>query len=540
MILLVLSGVIAPKAGAASPVFSDVPSTHGFYTEVSYLLDKGVISPSKKYGVDEKVTRAEVAVMVSKSVGLDGAKKATKFKDVPATHNASGYIDSAVKSGIISGYSDGTFRPNELVDRGQMAIFLARAYSLSVESPANFKDMSPSVASYSSVKKIIQAKITTGFSDNTFRPAEKLTRGQISAFLARAMQSGKTPTPPTSAKDMKVHFIDVGQGDAILVQSPNGKNMLIDAGTRDKGSKVVSFLKSKGVSSLDIVVATHPHADHIGGLITVLNSFPVGQFVDSGNAHTTQTYLELLELIDAKNIPFTVAQNNDKLNLDTAISATILHSNEQTTSANDASVVTRIVYGSVSFLLTGDAEKAVETDLVARYGNLLRSTYLKAGHHGSNSSSTQAFLNAVKPTGTILSYAEGNMYGHPHDEVVLRLNALGSKMYSTAISGDITVTTNGSTHAVSVQPWSGGIVTGPPTTPKPEPEKPAPGVTYPININTASYELLQEITGVGPVIAQRIIDYRKTRPFNRIEDIMKISGIGQATFDKMKHQITVK
>lgn len=194
-ILLVFSGFGMNQASASQ--FSDVPSNHGFYKEITYLLDNGVISPATKYGVNDKVTRAEVAVMVSKATGLDGSKRTTKFKDVPASHNASGYIDSAVKAGIITGYSDGTFRPNEQVDRGQMAIFLARGFKLSAESSKNFKDMSSSAASYSSVKKIIQANITTGYSDSTFRPSEKLTRGQISAFLARAMQMGSTISPGT-------------------------------------------------------------------------------------------------------------------------------------------------------------------------------------------------------------------------------------------------------------------------------------------------------------------------------------------------------
>src|SRR5699024_8316657 len=108
------------------------------------------------------------------------------------------------------------------------------------------------------------------------------------------------------AANMYVHFIDVGQGDSILVQSPNGKNMLIDGGDKSASGKVVSFLKSKGVSTIDVVVATHAHSDHIGGLIAVLDNFKVNQFIDSGKAHTTQTYYQLLQSIDEKNIPFKI------------------------------------------------------------------------------------------------------------------------------------------------------------------------------------------------------------------------------------------
>lgn len=456
-------GGFGTRANAAQ--FSDVPATHGFYQEIQYLLDKGVINPTSKFGVDEKVTRAEVAVMVSKAVGLNGTKRATKFKDVSASHNASGYIDSAVKAGIITGYSDGTFRPNEYVNRGQMAIFLARGFKLSIESTTNFKDVTPSMASYSSVKKIIQAGITTGYSDKTFRPTQTLTRGQISAFVARGMGFKKVV-----AKQMQVHFIDVGQGDSILIKSPNGKTMLIDGGAKSAGDEVVSFIKSKGITSLDYVVATHPDADHIGGLISVLQNFKVGQFIDSGKVHTTQTYYDLLTLIDQKNIPFKVASTGDLIGLDNAINTKVLNANNNASNNNDASVVIKLVYGSVSFLFTGDAETKTEAEIVSKYGTGLKSTYLKAGHHGANTSSSAAFINAVKPTGTILSYGKDNSYGHPNTDVVNRLKAVNSKIYSTAQSGNITVTTNGSTHSVSVKPWTNTVTPKPEPAPKPQPD----------------------------------------------------------------------
>lgn len=473
--ILAVSGLNLEKVVAAEQVFSDVPTNHAYFQEINYLLEKGVISASSKYGVNDKVTREEVAVMVSKAVGLDGTQSETKFPDVPASHKSSGYINSAVNSGIINGYLDGTFQPNSLVTRGHMAAFIARGFNLTQEANITFKDVPKGSTAYKAVRKLVFMKITTGYEDGTFKPNEGLSRAHISAFIARAMGFKKANLPVTVNKDMKVHFIDVGQGDSILIQSPNGKNMLIDGGTKGSGDKVVKFLNSKGVTSLDVVVATHPHADHIGGLISVLNNFKVNQFIDSGNPQTTQTYYELLQLIDSKNIPYKTANNNGKINLDALLAATILHSNENATSANDASVVTRIVYGNISFLFTGDAEKAVEADLVKRYGAGLKSTYLKAGHHGSNSSSTQAFLNSVKPVGTILSYGEGNQYGHPHAEVVSRLNAIGSKMYTTANSGDITVTTNGTTHSVSAKPWTEPVKPKPVPKPVPKPDpKPIP------------------------------------------------------------------
>lgn len=253
--------------------------------------------------------------------------------------------------------------------------------------------------------------------------------------------------------EMQVHFLDVGQGDSILIQSPSGKNMLIDAGTWEAGPHVLAFLKSKGVTSLDYVVATHPHADHIGGLADVLRTIPIGQFIDSGRLHTSVTYTRLLELLDKKGVPFTVAKTGQVIDFDPLLTTTVLYADEQSKLVNDASVVLRIVYDSVSFVLTGDAEVVAETAIATNYNNI-ESTYLKAGHHGSYTSSNKNFLDAVKPQHTIFSYAQGNDYGHPHQVVIDRLRTVGSEIYATAQAGDITVTTNGVQHAISAAPWS--------------------------------------------------------------------------------------
>lgn len=464
-IAVVLLISILPAKQVSAVGFTDVPASHGFYQEIMFLLDKGVVNSVTKFGVNDKVTREEVAIMVSKAIGLNGAKTATKFKDVPATSNASGYINSAVKAGVLSGYTDGTFRPKQYVNRGQMAIFLANAFKLQTESSSNFKDVKPSMASFSAIKKIVQAKITTGYSDKTFRPNDTLTRGQISAFLARAMGFKKS-----IAKDMKVHFIDVGQGDSIFIQSPNGKTMLIDGGTKSDGDTVVAYLKSLKVSKLDYIVATHPDADHIGGLIDVVNNFTVGQFINSGKVHTTQTYEELLSIVFAKNIDYSEPKTGDSIGLDSALRLQVLHVDASAADNNDASIVLKATYNKVSFLLTGDADTDIESKIMAKYD--VKATVLKAGHHGSNTSSSAKFISAVKPATTILSYGKDNSYGHPHKEVVTRLQNVGSNIYSTAVSGNVVVSTNGLTHSVSAKPWVGegtGAVT---PAPKPITQKP--------------------------------------------------------------------
>ena len=264
-----------------------------------------------------------------------------------------------------------------------------------------------------------------------------------------ALIQGQAQKEEQTVKEMQVHFIDVGQGDSILIQSPDGKNILVDGGTKAAGDDVVSFITSKGVKKLDYVVATHPDADHIGGLIPVLNSFSVSNFVNSGKIHTTQTYAELLMLVDNKNINYIEPKNADIMigNWTSDFYLQVLYVDSNATDNNDSSIVIKTGYKDVDFLLTADASTDIEDYLLKTYDDI-SADVLKAGHHGSNTSSSTAFINAVKPTTTILSYGKDNSYGHPHKEVVNTLNSVGSKIYKTATDCNITVTSNGKTHTV--------------------------------------------------------------------------------------------
>lgn len=294
----------------------------------------------------------------------------------------------------------------------------------------------------------------------------------FSVLMAFILIVGFMPKADAATKELKVHFIDVGQGDAILIQSPNGKNMLVDGGPKSAGKHVVEFLKAKGVKKLDYVVATHPDADHIGGLITVLNSFNVTNFVDSGYVHTSQTYYELLTLIDKKNIKFTVAEELDKIALDPNMIIRVLYADENAKDSNDASIVLKATYNKVSFLLMGDADTAIEDYIRGKYD--VSATVLKNGHHGSNTSSSAAFISNVKPKIAVLSYGENNSYGHPNTAIEARLKNVGAKTYKTAVDCDITVTTDGVKHSVSNS--CGKTAAKPAPAAKPT-EKPAPKPT---------------------------------------------------------------
>lgn len=249
------------------------------------------------------------------------------------------------------------------------------------------------------------------------------------------------------SQNLTMSFIDVGQGDSILVILPNTKTLLIDGGERQSSSKVLSTLQEHGLSYIDVVVATHPHADHIGGLVDVINNVNVGQVLDSGQVHTTQTFEDLLDAIYNKQIPSRSISEGESINLDPTVRINVLNppasipdgSNNEA-EFNDNSVALKLTYGNFSALLTGDMEERNEARLVFKNATILDTDVLKAGHHGSRTSSSLAFLNAVTPEVVIISLGAGNSYGHPHQEALDRISASGAQyLHRTDIDGTITL-----------------------------------------------------------------------------------------------------
>lgn len=207
---ILMISLAVPLHTSAAHQFSDVSTKHINYNDIQFLVERGVIDKTPAYGVKNIVTREEVAVMVAKAAGLNGTQRTTKFSDVPKSNKNSGYIQSAVEAGIINGYTDGTFGPNQKVTRGHMAAFIARAFDLP-NGTVTFKDVRKGHTVYEAVTQLAAADITTGYEDGTFKPANNLTKGHIAAFLARAVRFDEAK----SAKEMSVHFIDVGQDSSI-------------------------------------------------------------------------------------------------------------------------------------------------------------------------------------------------------------------------------------------------------------------------------------------------------------------------------------
>lgn len=249
-----------------------------------------------------------------------------------------------------------------------------------------------------------------------------------------------SPTAQPVTGNLLVTFIDVGQGDATLIQTAEGLTALIDGGESDSG--IVAKLQQLGVTSIDIVFATHPHSDHIGGLVHVLNTMPVKRVVTNGKPHTTVSYERFLDAIFSAGAEYIEVSEGDNVPLG-SINFEVLNPgrNDTSTDLNETSLVLRLQYGSASFLFMADTGNPTERRLLSS-GRNIRADILKVGHHGSKSSSSAAFLNMVKPQVAVYSAGAGNSYGHPHPATITNLNAVGATVYGTDLHGNVVITAN--------------------------------------------------------------------------------------------------
>lgn len=259
---------------------------------------------------------------------------------------------------------------------------------------------------------------------------------------------GDTGGGGSASGTLEVYFFDVGQGDSELIRLPGGENILIDAGTSSTEDELVGELRSLGAETLDLVVATHPHADHIGGMAAVIDAFDVRQVVmpriSESDTPTTKTYENLLQSIADKGLTITPAEPGDELLSSGGAVLTVLAPNgEDYGDLNNYSVVLRLTYGEDSFLFTGDAEEASEEEMLSLDWPLT-ATVLKCGHHGSETSTSPAFLDAVSPQYAVISCGVDNDYGHPDAVTLEKLEAAGAEVFRTDRQGTILASTEGS------------------------------------------------------------------------------------------------
>ena len=251
---------------------------------------------------------------------------------------------------------------------------------------------------------------------------------------------------------LKVHYIDVGQADSILVQQ-GSQNMLIDAGNNADANTVVAYLKQQGVSKIDYLIMTHPHEDHIGGADAVINTFNIGTVYMPKVTSTTQTFKDVVTAMNNKNLKATVPIPGSTFRLGDAVCTILAPNSNSYKDLNNYSIVLRLVFGSNKFIFEGDAEDISEKEILNN-GYDISADVIKIGHHGSNSSSTQSYINKVNPKYAVISIGKGNTYGHPHQETMAILKGMEIPVYRTDENGTIVATSDSKNISFNCNPGS--------------------------------------------------------------------------------------
>ncbi len=248
-------------------------------------------------------------------------------------------------------------------------------------------------------------------------------------------------------KGLEIYYFDVGQGDSIFIKTPYGQKILIDGGPDNTVIRRLSEVLPFYDKSIDIMISTHPHADHVTGLVEVLKRYKVGKVYYTGVLHTSADYLRWLELINEKDIEMQIVKDAFDLELGPDLKLEFLYplsdlTNQKVENLNNVSIINRLVYKNKSFLFTGDAEKEVEEELLQENFNL-QADILKAGHHGSKTASSEEFLQAVDPEITVIQCGKDNDFGHPHLRTIRNLEKLGIEIRRNDLESTITVLTDG-------------------------------------------------------------------------------------------------
>lgn len=313
---------------------------------------------------------------------------------------------------------------------------------------------------------------------------------------------------------LEVHYIDVGQAESTLLRTADFA-ILIDAGDQ-KGTQVLDYLRRLGVDTIDLLVLTHPHADHIGQAAEIVRELKVKEVWMSGYEHTTTLFEGLLDaVLDSDAAYFEPRTGGEEHFGDLTLQ--VLNPVRLSSNLHETCIVLRAIYGEVSFLFTGDAESSSERAML-REGLEVQARILQLGHHGSRTSSSLEFLLAVDPDLVIYSAGVGNDYGHPHQEVIDRLKILGIPSFGTEQFGTIVVKTDGMRYEL-------------------ETSRPGSLSQRCVDLNTASFEELQEIIHIGPERALQIVEERTVRPFRSVDELRhRIEGIGENRLQDIKAQ----
>jgi competence protein ComEC len=315
-------------------------------------------------------------------------------------------------------------------------------------------------------------------------------------------------TIPAFAKDLTVSYVDIGQGDSELIELPDGTNIMIDAGDKDGAPKLIDYLKERKIAKIDLVLITHPHIDHYGGLLQTMKLFPVGMVYDSGAPTTSTTYLKLLKEFAAKKVKFKITRRGDKIDYGNGISLNILAPEDPLlkntrSDTNNASIVAKLTYNKVSFLFTGDMEEESQDRMLKSPADL-QADILKVAHHGSRYTSSNQFLKAVNPKAAVISCGTGNSYGHPHMEALKRLADNNIAVYRTDLMGTIIASTDGNEYKIIARST---------------PQK-IKKLNSKTDLNNASSEQLELLPGLN---AEKVIALIKLRPVKSWEQLKTLN-----------------
>lgn len=332
-------------------------------------------------------------------------------------------------------------------------------------------------------------------------------------------QSTQSESTDTIDKpELIVHYIDVGQADATLFEySSDGIDyrILIDAGNWNR-TDVLDYLDKNNITHLDILIGTHPHADHIGQIDQILMTLDVGEVWMSGEMVASDTFSRVLDALESTGVSYHEPRAGDNYDIGPLI-LEIVNPEKRTGDVHKSSISLRAVYGDVTFMFTGDAEHETENEIINN--NLeVESTFLQLGHHGSNTSTSSEFLKAINPEVAIYSAGSGNSYGHPHQEVIDRVLSNDIALYGTDIHGTIIVRTNGTNYDITSERTSQ-------IEHKQKQTNTTDNITACINLNQASLTEIEQIIHIGENRAANVIELR---PIESLDELTKINGIGPA------------
>lgn len=383
-----------------------------------------------------------------------------------------------------------------------------------------------------------EAATTSKGRQSSEQTTEETTPSESSSQPKDEKQTNRNALP-----ELKVHYIDAGQADATLFQyteKDRTYTILYDVGDWNKND-VVNYLQSQQIANIDLIIISHPHADHIGQLAEIVQTFATDEVWMSGNESSSDVFQKGIHSLIENDVDYEEPRAGEEFSIG-PMDIEILHPSRLTEGLNEDSLSVRFTYGDVRFLFTGDAYAEQEQWMMTRTKDL-QADVLQLGHHGSNTSSDASFIEAVDPDVAVYSAGENNSYGHPHPDIISRIQQAGITLYGTDVHGTIIITTDG--HDYTALTNKDGTISPKNTasTSKHSNNESEQGTNNEqlnekntdscVDLNQASIEELQQVIHIGPDRAEDIIT---KRPFQSVDDLTDLNGIGPQRIKEIKEQ----